>query len=223
MIVDMKLVHVYICDMKASQKKRSYHMGVRAEKVARNDQRIMDAMTDLWLETPLLELTLDNVALRSGVTVRTILRKFGSKEGLFKACIDNMGDQLIQNRMQVTPGDLDEILDTLLAEYEHMGDALIRTLTVEYEFKSTREMLKKGRKIHRDWCAVVFEPYLPSGGGSKYETILAAFITATEFYLWKLLRRDLGKTAEQCRQIFLFSLESLVANSKNQKNQKNEK
>jgi AcrR family transcriptional regulator len=209
--------------MKLPEKKRAYHMAARAEKVALNDKRIMDATIELWLETSLLELTLENIALRSGVTVRTILRKFGSREGLLKACIDNMGDRLTQKRLQAKPGNLDEIVDILLEEYEHMGDALTRTLTVEYEFPSTHEMLKKARKIHRDWCALVFEPYLPSKLSGKYEMVLSAFITGTEFYLWKLLRKDLGKSQKECRQIFLFSLESLAANSRNQKKQKDEK
>ena len=50
----------------------------------------------------------------------------------------------------------------------------------------------------------------------EYEHMGKAFITATEFYLWKLLRKDLGKSLEQCRQIFLFSLESLARNVNNQ-------
>ncbi|MGW8314943.1 MAG: TetR/AcrR family transcriptional regulator [Bacteroidales bacterium] len=203
--------------MKTIQKKRAYHMSERAEKVARNDRRIMDAMAEMWLEVPLSELTLDKVARRSGVTVRTILRKFGSKEGLLKACVEIEGERYTRKRMQVTPGDLPGILDALLEEYERMGDALIRTLTVEYDFPSTQELLKKARTIHREWCASVFNPYLPPTSSEKYEIVLSAYIAATEFYLWKLLRRDLGKSLKQCRQIFLFSLESLAAKAKNQK------
>lgn len=113
------------------------------------------------------------------------------------------------------PGDLNGILDALLEEYEHMGDALIRTLTVEYNFHSTQELLHKARTMHREWCAYVFEPYLPTETSESYETVLSAFIAGTEFYLWKLLRRDLGKSREQCRKIFLFTLESLVFKAKN--------
>ena len=185
----------------------------RAEQVARNDQKILDAMADLWLEMPLSELTLDKVAKQSGVTVRTILRKFDSKEGLLKACMENQGDRFTRKRMQASPGDLSGILDALLEEYEHMGDALIRTLTVEYDYPSTRDMLINARKVHREWCVLVFEPFLPSASSDGYETSLSAFIAGTEFYLWKLLRRDLGKSLKECRQIFLFTLEALAEKS----------
>lgn len=190
-------------------------MSARADQVARNDQKILDAVADLWLQLPLPELTLEKVAKKAGVTVRTILRKYGSKEGLVKASIENDGGQFTQNRMQVEPGDLSGILDALLGEYELMGDALIRTLTVEYEFPSTSEILKNARAIHREWCEVVFAPFLPDPLSESYETVLTAFIAATEFYLWKLLRKDLGKSYKQTRQIFLYTLESLAKQSSN--------
>jgi hypothetical protein len=83
----------------------------------------------------------------------------------------------------------------------------------------TQTLLKKARSFHREWCATVFEPYLPDSASGNYEMILTAFIASTEFYLWKLLRKDLGKSQEQCRNIFLFSLEGLVAKAKNYKKQ----
>lgn len=209
----MKYIHVYICDMKTIEKKRSYHMSARADQVARNDKKIMDAVAELWLELPMPELTLEKVAARSGVTVRTILRKYGSKEGLIKSLIENDGGRFTSNRMQVTPGNLPDILDALLEEYELMGDAIIRTLTVEYEFPSTAVILEKARSIHREWCEFVFSPFLPDQSSDQYEIVLSSFIVATEFYLWKLMRKDLGKSPEQTRQIFLYTLKCLANQS----------
>ena len=191
-------------------------MSQRARQVALNDKKIINAMSDLWLEMPLSEITLEKVSHKAGVTVRTILRKFGSKEGLFTACIESDGDRFTHKRMDVEPGDMKGIVDALLDEYEHMGNALVRTLTVEYEYPVIQTLLDKARIFHREWCTYVFEPFLPDPGSDHFETVLSAFITATEFYLWKLLRKDLGKTREQCSQIFLFSLQSLTMNSKNQ-------
>ena len=191
-------------------------MSERARQVALNDRKVINAMSDLWLEMPLSEITLEKVSQRAGVTVRTILRKFGSKEGLFKACIESDNDRFTHKRKDVKPGDLTGIIEALLDEYEHMGNALVRTLTVEYEYPVIQTLLEKARMFHREWCLHVFEPFLPDPGSDNFETVLSAFITATEFYLWKLLRKDLGKTRKQCRQVFLFSLHSLAMNAKNQ-------
>ena len=148
----MNLFHVYICDMNTAEKKRSYQMSERAKQVARNDRKIMNSMSDLWIELPLSEITLDIISQKSGVTVRTILRKFGSKEGLFKACIEKDADRFTINNTQNIRHINQLHIIFPIEEYEHMGDALIRTLTVEYNFYSTQELLHKARTMHRESC-----------------------------------------------------------------------
>jgi hypothetical protein len=56
----------------------------------------------------------------------------------------------------------------------------------------------------------VFAPDLPESNTSNYEHSLLTFITATEFYLWKLLRRDLNKSYEETFEVFKTLLEGLI-------------
>jgi AcrR family transcriptional regulator len=190
--------------------KRKYQMTFRAEKVTQNDQRIMSAIVGLWEELPINEITLDKVASRSGVTVRTILRKFGSKEGLMEACIENDAAGRRKVRDLAIPGDYRNALKILLDDYEKLGDASVRTLAVEDELPIAKTILEKGRASHREWCMKVFAPDLPESDTSNYEHSLLTFITATEFYLWKLLRRDLNKSYEETFEVFKTLLEGLI-------------
>ena len=50
-------------------------MTARAASTARTGREILDATAALWRERPIHELTLDTIAARAGVTVRTILRR----------------------------------------------------------------------------------------------------------------------------------------------------
>ncbi|HEY7850198.1 MAG TPA: helix-turn-helix domain-containing protein, partial [Ktedonobacterales bacterium] len=61
---------------------RRYRMTSRATAAAETAQRILRATTDLYMERWLEDLTLEEVAARAGVTVQTVLRRFGSKTGL---------------------------------------------------------------------------------------------------------------------------------------------
>ncbi|MBK7407950.1 MAG: TetR/AcrR family transcriptional regulator [Saprospirales bacterium] len=197
--------------MKSTQPpKRTYHMTTRADLVAQNEQNILDAMVSLWLELPIHEITLDLVAEKAGVTVRTVLRKYGSKEGLIEASIEKDPVDLQRTREEARPGDAPAILRALLAEYEVMGPAIIRTIAVEEQFPAAAKILEKGRLEHRKWCARVFEPYLPDPGAVGYERKLTAFITATEIYLWKLLRKDMGKSFEETLQVFRLLIEGII-------------
>lgn len=197
--------------MKKGEGTRAYNMTKRARQVAATEKRIFEAAFSLWKELPYQEITLDKVAARAGVTVRTILRKYGSRDGLIEACLENdagIDSRAIRQRAPI--GDLHGILDVLLTDYEEVGEASINMLRIEEAHPVAKKMLETARSYHRDWCARVFAPYLPSPGEQTYEQRLLSFVAATEFYLWKLLRKDLGKTYEETKEVFTTNLQALI-------------
>ena len=196
--------------MKFDSKKRKYQMTNRAMQVYDNDVKILQAMIQLWIKFPINEITLEKVAAQSGVTVRTLLRKFGSKEGLMEACIENTETGRRTNRESAIPGSYKEALGILLDDYEMIGDASIRTLAVEDELPIAKKILNTGRANHREWCKKIFGLDLPDLHSPEYELRLLAFITATEFYLWKLLRKDLKKSYSETFDVFEALIEGLI-------------
>lgn len=177
-------------------------MTARAASTARTGREILDATAALWRERPIHELTLEAVAARAGVTVRTILRRHGSKEGLLEACIENDAGDTAALRDGAPVGDVAASLQLLVDDYERIGDAAIRTLAVEHQLPWAHRLLESGRRYHREWCARVFAPYLPEPADPDHQPMLLALIAATELYLWKLLRRDLGHTEAETRAVF---------------------
>lgn len=203
--------------MKTGQSKRSYSMTARAEAVAENERKIMEAVVDQWLNLPAHDITLERVAELSGVTVRTILRKYSSKEGLLEACVESANPDILNKREAIQPGDVKAALSALLEEYEEMGDSVVRTIAIEEEMPFAGKLLKKGRKVHRAWCARVFAPYLLANNDPAYEIQLAAIIAATEIYLWKLLRRDMGHSKKDTYRIFSLMVEGVLEKIAHQK------
>jgi len=196
--------------MKLQNWKRSYTSVHRAKKVEDNNQRVLDAVTMLWKGLPLGEITLDKIAENAGVTVRTILRKFGSREGLFQACVKKNASSVTSHRDKTSPGDLENILDDLLKEYEESGDASVRTLAAENEIEVAAEIIRQGRAYHKKWCARVFRDYLPGSRDITYKTRLMSFVAVTDVYVWKLLRRDSGLSYAHTRQVMKNMLECLI-------------
>ncbi|MFD2203353.1 TetR/AcrR family transcriptional regulator [Shivajiella indica] len=206
----MNKFNVYFTDMKSQSSKRTYRMTARAKKASENEINIMKAAVELWVDFSIQDITLEKVAEKSGVTVRTILRKFGSKEGLIEACVENDTASRRNSRDLAVTGEYKNALDILLQDYEKLGDASFRTLAVEKELPIARKILNRGRKSHREWCARIFSTDLPEVNAPDYEHKLLTFITATEFYLWKLLRRDLGKSYEETFEVFKSLVEGLI-------------
>lgn len=196
--------------MKSEKATRTYTMKARARMAAQTEQRILEAAVVLWQERPLQEITLEAVAGRAGVTVRTILRKYRSREGLIEACVERDAARIMTKRDQAPAGDVRAALRILLEDYEPYGDANIRTLAIEGELEAARRLLTAGRQYHRQWCARVFAPFLPAPLAEEYPSRLLAFMAVTDVYMWKLLRRDHGRSRDETLHIMQQLVESLI-------------
>ena len=64
---------------------RTYTMTTRAEAAERTRVGILDAMVGLATSRMLVDISLDDVASAAGVSVQTVLRRFGSRAGLVDA------------------------------------------------------------------------------------------------------------------------------------------
>ena len=72
--------------------------------------------------------------------------------------------------------------------------------------RNARAVAEAGRATHRAWCARVFAPALPGPDAPAYAARLDAFVAATDLSLWKLLRRDLGRSAAETKAVLLALL-----------------
>lgn len=186
-------------------------MKARADAAARTANNVLAATVELWRERSLDEVTLQAIADRAGVSVQTVIRRFGSKEGVAAACIEGDAAGLRAERGQAAVGDIAGALDILLRHYERDGDAVLRTIALEGRAEAARAVAEAGRATHRAWCARVFAPYLPPSDAEAYSARLDAFVAATDLYLWKLLRRDLGRSVDETKRTLQALLQALSA------------
>lgn len=178
--------------MKTTTKRRPYAMRSRAEAAERLSERIIDAAYELWLQRSYDEFTLQDVADRAGASLSSVMRRFGSKEGIVEAIIstDRLGEATL--REGVEAGDVDHALAVLVDGYERVGDAVLRNIALEDRLPVVGKWVEFGRRYHREWVARVFGEWLPSPRAADYRRRRAQFIVATDLYTWKILRRDQG-------------------------------
>jgi AcrR family transcriptional regulator len=99
-------------------RQRPYRMRARAQAAEATAQAIIAAARALFAERPYDQVSLPVIAERAGVTVQTVLRRFGSKEELFAAAAHQRSGQIRADREAAPPGDLTH----LVAHYERWGD-----------------------------------------------------------------------------------------------------
>ena len=194
-----------------SSRPRPYRQTARAEAAAQTGRDILAAAVALWRERDLDAITLADIAGAAGVTVQTVLRRFGSKDGVIEACIEAGASGIPEARDRAPAGDVGGALDVLLAHYESDGDAVLRTLALEDRLPAARRIVEAGRRHHRAWCARVFGPALPAPEADGYSARLDALVAATDLYVWKLLRRDLGRSADDTRRAMATLIDALVS------------
>jgi AcrR family transcriptional regulator len=137
-----------------------------------------------------LEIVLRDVAERAGVTVQTVLRHFGSRDGLFAATMEFVQSDLLRQSALPPRGDIGSAVTAMFDEYEDNGDWVITMLGQEGTDPAVRRMTDRGRQMHRNWVESAFGPLL--AGGLPADEQVDLLVVATDVYTWKLLRRDRG-------------------------------
>jgi AcrR family transcriptional regulator len=166
-------------------------MGARADAVRETRAKILAAAGEALQTTDYASITLDAIGESSGVSVQTIIRHFGSKDGLFHEAFDAWGQKVAREMEGVEVGDVRGAIEALHARYEWMGDSNIRMLAQEESPGLIADGMKVARKFHRAWIERIFAPYLPAKGAARRKR-LYQFLIVCDVYTWKLVRRDHG-------------------------------
>ncbi len=177
--------------------KRPYQMRARAEAAAETGRRILEAVIELHTERFFDQVSLEDIAERAGVTVQTVIRRFGSKERLIEAATEMANRQVVRQRDQAPVGDIEGAVKNLVDHYEEWGDGVLRLLAQEERVPAFRSVTDAGRALHYQWVERTFAPLLAERTGKARRRLLAELIVICDVYFWKLLRRDLGLSREQ--------------------------
>ena len=166
-------------------------MVARAKAAEATWGKILEAARELFAELPYDQVSLDAVAVRAGVTVQTVLRRFGSKEALLAAVAEWRSARIRAERDATEVGDLAGAIANLVEDYERWGNEVLHFLAQEDRISAIREVTQRGRAYHHAWVRRVFAPQLRRLAPEQQERRIVQLIAATDLYTWKILRRDL--------------------------------
>jgi len=189
---------------------RPYRMVARAANVVATGDRILDAAVEAFWEQPSDQISLDDVARRAGVSMQTVIRRFGGKEGLLAAAIERESERVRRQRDPEAVTDAAGAVAQLVTHYEAMGDRVLRMLAEETRIPALRQVVDGGRRAHRDWCERVFASELAGLGVARRRRRVAQLVAVCDVYTWKLLRRDAGLSRRETEVALLELLRPLL-------------
>ena len=185
-------------------------MGARAEAAAATGERIVAAAHRRFVELDYEDVTLDSVAADADVTVQTVLRRFGSKEGLARAIRDLQTSQIVNQRDTAPVGDVPGAIRILVEHFEQTGDNALHLLRQGHRVPPLAEITAFGRANRAQWVERVFEPWLALHRGVARARLRAQLISTCDVQMWNLLRHLQGLSRRQTEIALIELVEGVL-------------
>ena len=186
-------------------------MQARAAAVEENTERILDAAEELFWDNPARPVTLAELARHAGVSVHSIIRRFGGQAGVYDAAAARSVERVAAQRYEADPSDLHDVVRVLVEHYEQFGDRALALIAAEQASPTVKEMADIGRRYHVAWCERMFAGALAERRGAHRRRLLAQLVTVCDVYTWLLLRRQRGLSRRETERALTEMLEPLVA------------
>ncbi|GAC1378144.1 MAG: hypothetical protein NVSMB44_47550 [Ktedonobacteraceae bacterium] len=182
-----------------SVKKRTYTMSARAQTSRETEQRVLEGSLRLFSEHLYDNVSLDQIAELAGVTVQTIIRRFGSKEQLFSIATLPRLKQVYQDRMDEPIGDTEITLGSLLKHYEEWGKFILHLQFQKERIPSIQLAVATGRHAHIEWLKRSFAPQLQRLPVLVHRIRFAQLVAITDIFTWYTLRHEQGLSNDEIR------------------------
>lgn len=191
--------------------KRAYMQTARARSAEQTAERILAAAYARFTSAYYDEVTLDQIAADAGVTVQTVIRRFGSKEGILRALTEMVTRRVVAQRGEAPMGDLRGAVANLVQHYESEGDMALHLLRQERRVPAYAEVTDQGKRFHSDWCGRMFAPWLDGVEGADRRRRRAQVVAICDVYTWYLLRRQRGLSQRQVELALVELLEGVLS------------
>lgn len=192
---------------KAHESTREYKQVERARAQERTREALIAAATDEFFEGNWLKTSLDSLSRKAGVTRQTLLRHFGSKDGLLMQSLMRGAAQLRDQRWNTPTADISGAVDNVLDHYEEWGERSVRIGAWQRGPTVLALFSNAARQIHYEWVEHAFAQWLEKLDEETRARRRAALIVLCDVQTWWILCNDLGLARKEVHAILTEQIE----------------
>jgi AcrR family transcriptional regulator len=196
--------------MEAGQRARPYKQVARARVQQHTRDKLIDAAEREFFAGRWQRASLEAIAASAGVTKQTLLRHFGSKDGLLEQALLRGYGEVHDQRFGAPAGDIAGAVDNLLEHYERWGERSLRMTATDGLGEAFANVGRAARQVHYDWVEHAFGPLLQRVRGKDRVRRRAALIALCDVHTWWLLSNDLGLSRADLRATLIQAIESVL-------------
>jgi AcrR family transcriptional regulator len=186
---------------------RKYDNSKRIKTAKNTNARIIDSTEYLLANGPLEEITLTAIAKRAEVTVQTVLRHMGSRDGCLNAVAEQVSERIDSQRGHTKRGDVDAAISDIINHYESESNLILNLLEQANRGENfANRMTELGRIYHRNWVEHNFGVLVKSAD----EATIDALVAATDIYIYKLLRLDMGRSLKSTKAVIKHLIRGIL-------------
>jgi AcrR family transcriptional regulator len=189
---------------------RPYKQVARAKAQERTRDALLEVAMDEFVGDRWQKTSLETLSARAGVTKQTLLRHFGSKDGLLMQALMRGASQVFDQRWSVAAGDIDGAVENLLDHYEEWGERSLRIGAWQSGPAMLARLSQMARQVHYDWIEYVFAPWLDGLDEPARTRRRAALIALCDVHTWQLLSHDLGFARSEVHATLTSAIEAVV-------------
>jgi AcrR family transcriptional regulator len=187
---------------------RTYTKVARAAAQERTRSALLDAACESFFAGRWDHVSLEAIADDAGVTKQTLLRHFGSKQGLLEQAYAREFERVREQRLSAPSDDVPGAIDNLLDHYDKHGERALK-LGQEAGGAATG-FAARARELHYEWVEHAFAGALADTGGAERARLRAALIVACDVQAWWILSRDLQLAREDVRTTLIMTIRRLL-------------
>jgi AcrR family transcriptional regulator len=188
---------------------RTYTKVARAAAQDRTRTALLAAAEEAFFAGPWEQASLEAIAARAGVTKQTLLRHFGSKDGLLEAAYARAFEQVRAQRLSAPADDIEGAIDNLLDHYEQHGERALKIGALGGDGVPAR-LGRRAREMHYAWVEHAFGAWLARARGPERRRLRAALIVACDVQSWSILARDLALPRREVRATLILTVGRLL-------------
>jgi AcrR family transcriptional regulator len=194
----------------AEEKRRQYKKVARAHSQEQTRDALLEAAIDEFYGDRWPKASLEAISAKAGVTKQTLLRHFGSKEGLLLQALVRGASQMLDQRWSTPVGDIEGTVENVLDHYEAWGERARRIGAWEDGPAVLARLSQIARKVHYDWVEHAFAPWLEPLEAEARARRRAQLIVICDVQTWWLLSHDLGHERSEVREILVEMVRRVV-------------
>ena len=188
---------------------RTYTKVARAEAEQQTRAALIAAADDAFLSGPWEQTSLESIAQTAGVSKQTLLRHFGSKDGLLEQTLRLAIPQVEKQRFSAPTDDVAGAIDNLLDHYEERGGRAMRSTNLDVG-GPLAELAQLSRQFHYDWIDYAFGRWLAPVPSAERARLRGALIAICDVQSWWILAHDLGLSRAEVRATLILCIRRLL-------------